>query len=138
MKSNCDLPVEWSVGETILGRYEVRDMFEGGMGKVFRVFDLEWGREMAVKIPHQRLLTRPEIKKSFEEECLTWINMGLHPNIAPCHYIKTVGQNFCIFSEFITGGSLLDLIRSRRLYHENSSEESVRRIVYRYTDSKRS
>jgi len=101
MKSNCDLPVEWSVGETILGRYEVRDMFEGGMGKVFRVFDLEWGREMAVKIPHQRLLTRPEIKKSFEEECLTWINMGLHPTLPHAIILRQLARISAFFQNLL-------------------------------------
>lgn len=120
---------DWIKGNTVFDRYDIRDEFAGGMGKVFRVFDREWNREMAVKIPHPRFMTKADVMKSFEEECLTWINLGLHPNIVPCYYIKTIDGNFCIFSEFVTGGSLLDQIRSKQLYQESYVGEKIVRII---------
>ncbi len=127
--SNTMLNDSWLTDNFTADRYEIRGEFAGGMGKVYRVYDHEWNREMAVKIPHSRFTANAEIKKSFEEECLTWINLGLHPNIVPCHYIKTIGQNFCIFSEFLTGGSLLDFIRTKRLYQESYAGEKIARII---------
>ena len=62
------VPVSWNIGDVILDRYEVRDIFSGGMGNVYRVFSREWQIELAVKTPHPELLANSEVKTLFEKE----------------------------------------------------------------------
>ena len=42
----------WEPGYVVDGRYElVERVGTGGMGVVWRVFDAEWGRDLALKLP---------------------------------------------------------------------------------------
>jgi hypothetical protein len=45
-----------------------------------------------------------------------WINLGLHPHVATCHYVRRIEDVQCIFAEFVEGGTLREWIVSRKLY----------------------
>ncbi|PKL50478.1 MAG: hypothetical protein CVV42_02995 [Candidatus Riflebacteria bacterium HGW-Riflebacteria-2] len=129
LNTGDSMPANWEIGDLILGRYEVRDIFSGGMGKVYRVFDRLWQRELAVKTPNSEFFSTPTTKEGFEKECLTWISLGLHPNIVPCYYISSFGNVMRVYSEFISAGSLQLWIKSKRLYQEKHQGDSIRRIL---------
>jgi WD40 repeat protein/serine/threonine protein kinase len=109
------VPAEWSVGETILGTYEVKRVFEsGGMGKVYQVRHLSWGLDLAVKCPRVEFLRTDQQREDFVREAQTWVELGLHPHIASCHYVRLLGGVPRVFAEFVEGGSLRDWIRENR------------------------
>lgn len=133
--SNPDLvaedsvPEEWKVGDVILGLYEVTAVLgEGGMGKVFKAFHRGWNLDLAVKSPRREVFEQAGGREMFVQEAETWMNLGLHPHIASCFYVRTLGGVPRVFAELVEGGSLAGWIKSRRLY-EGGLDAALRRIL---------
>ncbi|MFC1603658.1 protein kinase [Planctomycetota bacterium] len=132
--AEANVPAKWAVGNVILDLYEVRkirkelDYAEGGFGRVYRVYHRGWDMEMAVKSPRAGKFSTDEQKDNFTRECEAWINLGLHPNIVSCYYVRRLGNIPRVFAEFIEGGSLLDWIISKRLY-DGDHDETLKRML---------
>ncbi len=108
---------EWQVGDVIDNLYEVKHVFDtGGMGVVHRAHHRRWNIDLAIKSPRREFFRTQEQKDSFINECRTWIDLGLHPNIATCYYVRELGGIPRVFAEFVDGGTLAEWIESRRLY----------------------
>jgi len=124
-----DEAIEWNVGDAILGLYEVKDIHKGGgMGLVYRVRHRGWNMDLAVKSPRTEYFQTEVQKENFVRECEAWINLGLHPHIVSCYYVRVLGGIPRIFAEYIEGGSLKNWIDSRRLY-EGGPEKALERIL---------
>jgi WD40 repeat protein len=109
-------PKAWKVGDTILDLYDVTALLgRGGMGDVFRVRHRGWGIDLAVKTPRAEILDDDEGRDAFVREAETWAELGVHPHVVTCHYVRTIGGIPRIFAEFVEGGSLLEWIRNRKL-----------------------
>jgi WD40 repeat protein len=126
----------WNVHDVILDLYEVRPIkeghephyAEGGFGRVYRVHHKGWDLDLAAKVPREdKFKTEAEIE-NVTRECQTWVNLGLHPNVVSCHYVRRLGSVPVVFAEFVEGGRLTDWIENRRLY-EGGPEESLKRIL---------
>ena len=118
-------------GDEILGTYEViSDAIHGGMGSVWRVHHKSWNADLAMKRPQPKFFAEGGVtrKEEFIKECENWINLGLHPNIVSCYYVRDIGGVPSIFSEWMDGGSLKDRIRDGSLY-EGTEEEIQERIL---------
>ena len=75
----------------VLGLYEVAGVLgEGGMGRVYRVRHRGWGLDLAVKAPLPAVLEAAGGADLFEREAETWVNLGLHPHVVTCHYVRRV------------------------------------------------
>lgn len=106
----------YSIGETLLGLYRVTsNPYVGGMGSVVRVHHTTWNVDLAMKQPHVRTLNSAQ-GELFIHECEAWINLGLHPNIVACYYVRNIDGVPSIFSEWMEEGSLKDKITSSALY----------------------
>ncbi|MEW6347932.1 MAG: protein kinase [Thermodesulfobacteriota bacterium] len=99
-------PPEWRPGDVIENLYEVMDTKYGGMGAVYLVRHLRWNQMMAVKSLHKHLRRRAEDRGLFVKEAETWIDIGFHPNIAACYYVRNILDSPRIFIEYVDGGSL--------------------------------
>ena len=120
---------EWNPGDVILDEYEVKDVLgEGGMGKVYRVHHRDWDLEMAVKCPRPDLFRSQAQKETFVTECHTWMDLGLHPHIVTCYYVRVLGGIPRVFAECAEGGSLKDWIDDGRLF-EGGHEKALERIL---------
>ena len=114
-------------GNIILDTYQVNsDAINGGMGSVWRVHHNNWNVDLAMKRPLPKLFSNENAKKNYILECETWINLGLHPNIVSCYYVREIYGIPTIFSEWMNGGSLEDLIKSEKLYEGNDIEQKKR------------
>ena len=123
------VPLIWQVGDVILDRYEVKQVFTGGgMGLVYRVYHRDWDMDLAVKSPRPNFFQTQQQIENFEREAETWVNLGLHPHIVSCYYVRRLGGIPRIFSEYVEGGSLADWIRNGKLY-EGSPEDALLRIL---------
>ncbi|MBX7259217.1 MAG: hypothetical protein K1Y02_22840, partial [Candidatus Hydrogenedentes bacterium] len=99
--------VEWNIGDVILNVYEVTDLLgEGGMGKVYKVLHRGWNMPLAVKSPRARTMLREKGARNFEKECETWVNLGLHPHVVSCYYVRRLGGVPRVFAEYVDGQSL--------------------------------
>ncbi len=116
-------------GDVILDTYRVEDdAIHGGMGSVWRVHHQSWDTDLAMKRPQPRFFAEAgeRRKEAFIAECEHWINLGLHPNIVSCYYVREIGGVPTIFSEWMDGGSLKDAITSGRLYGGTEEEVQAR------------
>jgi len=124
----------WNVGEVVLGIYEVKQLApdtpyaQGGVGIVQKIYHREWDMELAVKSPKLGVLRSESGVSSYERECQTWVELGLHPNIVTCYLVRRIGGIPRIFAEFIPDGSLRDWIVDLRLY-EGGPKVSLLRIL---------
>ena len=117
-----------SKGITMLETYEViSEAIRGGMGSVWKVHHSSWNVDLAMKRPQPKYFAEGSQgrKAVFIHECRAWINLGLHPNIVSCYYVREIGGVPTVFSEWMDNGSLEDRIRDRTLY--SGTEDVVRR-----------
>jgi WD40 repeat protein len=113
--AEAQVALDWKVGDVILDQYEVIDLLgEGGMGKVYKVHHRGWNTDLAVKCPKPEELKRAGGAANFTRECETWVNLGLHPHIVSCYYVRTLGGVPRVFAECIEGGSLKGWIDTRK------------------------
>lgn len=118
-------------GDMILETYTVTsNAIHGGMGSVWQVHHQNWNTDLAMKRPQPRFFSEgsEKRKEEFIAECENWINLGLHPNIVSCYYVREIGGVPTIFSEWMENGSLKDRIRDGALY-EGTAQEVQKRIL---------
>lgn len=114
-------------GDIINGEYAVSRVFtNGGMGLVYKVRHLAWKMDLALKCPRKELFQTNEQKRSFTKECETWIDLGVHPNIVACFYIRQIDAIPSVVMEYLDSGSLADYIDSGRLYNDTPLNVLVR------------
>jgi WD40 repeat protein/serine/threonine protein kinase len=107
----------------------VREVFtSGGRGLVYRVHHRGWNMDLAVKCPRTEFFQSEQDKADFEREAETWVKLGLHPHLATCHYVRRLGGVPRVFAEYVSGGSLAEWIRSRKLYARGPTR-SLERIL---------
>jgi serine/threonine protein kinase/lipopolysaccharide biosynthesis regulator YciM len=117
---------DWCPGQTLLDDFVVeRVLGEGGMGKVYLVKSRTSGMRFAVK--RAKALSEGD-RRNFLAELQTWIDLPEHPNLVPCRFFRTVGDEVLIFAEYVSGGSLKNWIDSRKLY-EDGAEKALARIL---------
>ena len=116
-------------GAAILDTYTVEtDAIEGGMGSVWRVHHKGWNVDLAMKRPQPQCFSTDKSKADFIHECEAWINLGLHPNIVSCYYVREISGTPTIFSEWMEGGSLGDAIKSGVIYESKESVSTERML----------
>lgn len=118
-------------GDELLETYRVSsDAVHGGMGSVWRVHHKSWNIDLAMKRPQPKFFAEGSARRKAEfiAECENWINLGLHPNIVSCYYVRDVSGVPSVFSEWMDGGSLKDRIRDGSLY-EGTETEVQKRIL---------
>ena len=113
-------------GAMLLGTYRIEsDPMHGGMGDVWRVRHTGWNVDLAMKRPQEKMFSGESSKQGFIDECRNWINLGLHPNIVSCYYVREIDGVPTIFSEWMENGDLKHHIDNGTLY--DGSEEEVRK-----------
>jgi WD40 repeat protein len=105
----------WEIGDVIDGLYRVWGMASGDMGTVYFVEHLGWKKNLAVKSIRPEFLRDNEAKKTFIHEIESWINLGLHPHIVTCFYIKEIGGLLRVFTEYVDGISLKKTFLERKI-----------------------
>ena len=90
-------------GRVLAGRYRLDDLIaEGGFAQVWRAYDTELQRFVAVKVPKPG---RVESSDSFMAEARRVARLK-HPGIVPVHDVGSEDGQCFIVSEFAEGGSL--------------------------------
>ena len=89
-----------------LGRFEVYEKLGGGaFGVVFRAFDPQLEREVALKVPRPGTLDDAEAVERFLREAKAAAKLR-HPNIVPIYDAGRDGEQYYIASAFISGHPL--------------------------------
>jgi WD40 repeat protein len=119
----------WKPGDVVLDLYEIKQVFTtGGMGLVYHVHHRNWDIDLIIKSPRPEIIAQAGGAENFVTEAETWVDLGLHPNIVTCHYVRTVGGIPMVFAEYVDGGSLKDWIARGELY-KGGPKASLERIL---------
>ncbi len=122
------------IGTVIDGTYIVQpfsaksEYMSGGFAFIQKVHHLEWDLDLAVKSPKPKAIQTQDGLEKYENECLSWLKLSLHPNIVTCYQIRRIGEIPRLFFEYIKDGSVRDWIVNGRLYVGGPST-AVRRIL---------
>lgn len=102
----------WQVGEVIEDTYEVRGSSSGGMGIVYFCRHRAWDMDIAVKTIRPDAITGKNPDRvdralaRISREAKSWVDLGLHPNVVTCYYVRRFGDQPCLFLEYVGGGDL--------------------------------
>ena len=102
---------QFDINKNILG--------EGGMGKVFLLTSKTSGRRFAVK---RVIELNASSRREFLRELNLWIGLPKHPNLVPCRFFRTMGNETLIFADYMEEGSLAQWIDTRKLYASGEKE----------------
>src|SRR5262249_3878420 len=87
-----------------LGRYRITGKLgEGGFGVVYKGYDDELRREVAIKVPHRQRVAQPQDVEAYLTEARVLASLD-HPNIVPVHDVGHTEDRLCfVVSKFIEG-----------------------------------
>src|SRR5437867_2142535 len=91
-----------------LGRFRLESFLgEGGMGRVYRAFDPDLGRPVAIKILPPELVNDPDRMDRFVREART-ASATNHPNVVTIYEIGSADKTQFIAMELLDGETLRD------------------------------
>jgi serine/threonine protein kinase/Tfp pilus assembly protein PilF len=98
-------------GSTFAGRYRViEDLGEGGMGKVYKVFDTEINEKVALKLILPEIAADKKTITRFQNE-LKLTRKISHKNICRMYHLSKEKDTYYLTMEYIEGESLRSMIR---------------------------
>ena len=104
------LPASLQPGTAFGTRYRIESLLgEGGMGAVYKAYDTELDRTVALKLVRPELATNPQTMQRFKQELLLASKIS-HKNILRIHDLGDVGGVKFITMAFVEGGDLAGLI----------------------------
>jgi serine/threonine protein kinase len=119
------------VGRTLGNRYEIQTLIgQGGMASVYKAYDPNLRRAVAIKIIHPHLSNNPEFFHRFEEEA-TAVARLRHPNIVQVYDFCHDEDLYYMVMEFVMGETL-----QSRLKRLNASRRclNIKEVVSYTTD----
>jgi tetratricopeptide (TPR) repeat protein len=109
---NAVLPANLQPGAAFGTRYRIESLLgEGGMGAVYKAYDNELGRTVALKLVRPELATNPQTMQRFKQELLLASKVS-QKNILRIHDLGDVGGVKFITMAFVEGGDLAGLIEN--------------------------
>lgn len=101
------------VGQT-LGKYKIIERVgHGGMAEVYKAYQANLDRHVAIKVMHPHLADDPDFISRFEREA-TAVARLRHPNIVLVHDFESVAQqHYYMVMEFIAGPTLKEDLHAR-------------------------
>lgn len=101
---------ELAPGTTFAGRYQViEDLGKGGMGRVYKVYDMEAREKLALKLLNPDIASDESTIERFRTE-LRLARTISHRNICRMHDLGREGSTYFITMEYVPGEDLKSLI----------------------------
>jgi len=106
-----------------IGRYRVvKVLGEGGFGRVYLAHDDQLNRPVAIKVPLQQRLARPEEAEAYLAEARVLASLD-HPNIVPVHDVGRTADGQCyVVSKLIEGSDLAQKLQEARPSHAQGAD----------------
>ena len=102
---------DW-IGQAIGGRYKVEALLgQGGMSTVYKAYDPNLQRAVAVKLIHPHLSRDPEFVRRFEQEAAAVAQLR-HPNIIQVYDFNHDDDIYYMVLDFIPGVTLKDWLQT--------------------------
>lgn len=111
------------------GRFELRKVVgRGGFGTVYRAYDTQLDREVAVKVPRRGALETSDQVNRFLREARSGGKLS-HPNICPIHDVGEFQGNQYIVMGFIEGTPLSQLVDPQRPFDPRTATKVVLKLT---------
>ena len=105
--------VSWRLGKTLDDRYKIESVLGiGGMAVVYKAFDEQLRRDVAVKVLRDDAAMDAESRKQFRKEYQA-VGMLSHPNIRAVYDVVVSGDTEYIVMEYVDGINLKQYMRRR-------------------------
>jgi serine/threonine protein kinase/formylglycine-generating enzyme required for sulfatase activity len=106
-----------------IGRYRIEKVLgKGGFGLVYLAHDEQLDRLVAIKVPHAKLISKPEDAEAYLTEARTVANLD-HPGIVPVHDVGSTEECLCyVVSKYIEGTDLSAKLKKSRLKYREAAE----------------
>ncbi len=102
------------VSPATVGRFQIRGVLgSGAFGKVYRAFDPQLGREVALKVPVESAVKTDTERAQFLKEARAAATIN-HPNICQIHEVGEHGGRPYIVMALVPGQSLGDMLKARK------------------------
>lgn len=116
-----------------IGRYEIQQRVgRGGMAQVFKAFDTNLDRIVAVKVLHEYLSDDPTFKERFEREA-KFVASFNHPNIVQIYDFDSVERNgermYYMVMPYIPGKTLREVLSDLRQRDQTLSTTQIEQIT---------
>jgi tRNA A-37 threonylcarbamoyl transferase component Bud32/ribosomal protein S27E len=104
-----------------IGHVELREKVgEGGFGTVWKAYDHQLARYVAIKLPRRRTLDAREGDPVLREaRAAAWLH---HPNIVSVHEVGTFQDRVYIVSDLVDGCSLQKWLRNRQMSFSEAAQ----------------
>jgi serine/threonine protein kinase len=105
---------------SVIGRYQIRDVLgQGAFGAVYRGYDSQLDREVAIKVPLLELTE--EMEELFRQEARQLAQLT-HPSIVTVHDVGVEEGTCYIVSEFLAGQDLNHWLENRTISWQQAVE----------------
>ena len=106
-----------------IGRYRIEKVLgKGGFGLVYLAHDEQLDRPVAIKVPHAKLISKPEDAEAYLAEARTVANLD-HPDIVPVFDVGSTDDCPCyVVSKYIEGTDLATRIKQQRIKYCDAAE----------------
>lgn len=113
---------EQAISELQGGRYQLKNVLgEGAFGRVYRAWDQDLQRQVAIKLPTCRRFKRPEDAEQYLAEARTVASLS-HRHIVPVYDTgRTKNGSIYIVSKLIEGETLETLLQRRRISFDETA-----------------
>lgn len=102
------------IGQVLFNQFRVEAFIaSGGMGAVYRVWDMQRNAPLAMKVLHADLADDPAVFKRFQREARA-LQKLTHPNIVPFYGLYHLEDIAFILESYIDGPSLKDVLRQTK------------------------
>lgn len=96
----------------LLGRYQMQECIgHGGFASVYKAWDPELHREVAIKIPRADVVALPEVRSRLQREARSAAKLR-HPAIVPLHEVGSDEQRVWLVYEYVAGPTLAHVLRT--------------------------
>ncbi len=114
-------PSSANIAPKSVGKYELTELVGvGGFGEVWKAFDPDLQRVVAIKIPRRERLSTLGQTGQFVDEARKVAQLPRHPGIVPVYDVGRDGNSVYIVSDFIDGGNLADRMKQQPLDVQSS------------------
>ena len=109
----------------IVGNYRILTQIgSGGMGEVYKGVDIMLEREVAIKMLHAELASRPDVVERFRTEAITLARLN-HPNVATLYSFFRHGEAFFMVMEYVPGKTLAALLNEAGALPTNRAADLI-------------
>ena len=109
-----------------VGRFVILDEIgAGGMGRVYRAYDPELDRRVAVKVLLAKAGTTEDDRKRLRREAVALAKLS-HPNVVTVHEVGTSGTELFVAMEYVEGGNLATWSAAHPVGEQGRLEQALR------------